>query len=227
MQTGRGTRSSRESQSVFLESFQIKSPYWGIFQGPVECERTGSLEGTAMLCAQCLLMRRGLCRGGQGVRWGGVDRDIRNAVYCYEWLMYITSCPRPIAPTLCPFVPSCTGALPDYSEEVSFPWSLSLPERGGQMDGWIIGCIDWMHERINECILHTATLSVTSQLFNTTTRGTWGVYLLEAAWQSQAVAAEVARGDIEERKNDLVGENCVIFKLELSPYSLFPWCSSY
>lgn len=104
MQTGRGTRSSRESQSVFLESFQIKSPYWGIFQGPVECERTGSLEGTAMLCAQCLLMRRGLCRGGQGVRWGGVDRDIRNAVYCYEWLIVLSQANCTYSLSLCPIL---------------------------------------------------------------------------------------------------------------------------
>lgn len=40
-------RTSRESKSVFLERYQIKCPFYGILQGPVECE---SLEGTAMLC---------------------------------------------------------------------------------------------------------------------------------------------------------------------------------
>ena len=67
-------KTSRESKSVFLESHQIKYPCCGISQEPVECKRVGSLEGTTMLCTQCLLMRR----GHEGL---GEIRDTSQAVY--------------------------------------------------------------------------------------------------------------------------------------------------
>lgn len=90
-------RTSRESKSVFLERYQIKYPFCSIFQGPVECERTGSLEGTAMLCTQCLLTWYGLCREGLG-KIG----DIRHGVYYYEWLMNTITFSRLVSPALHP-----------------------------------------------------------------------------------------------------------------------------
>ena len=70
----RKEKTHRESKPVFLESHQIKYPFCGISQGPIERKRVGSLEGTTMLCTQSLLMRRG-CEGLREIR------DISQAVY--------------------------------------------------------------------------------------------------------------------------------------------------
>ena len=161
-------KTSRESKSVFLESHQIKYPCCGISQEPVECKRVGSLEGTTMLCTQCLLMRR----GREGL---GEIRDTSQAVYWvideYHVLFQASFTYR----LLC----LCPGAILNCSVHSCLPSRTQIClEDEWRNDKQVDGMSAWME---NEFLTQQCFEKFIS-CFNPNVGSRQRVYLLEAAW---------------------------------------------